>query len=301
MSARDPERDRRLRPAGEPRAGVALPRVPSATVALSTASVYPESTATAFEIAGRLGYDGVEVMVWTDPVSQDVDALRRLSDYHGVPVLAVHAPCLLITQRVWGTDPWAKLVRAQSAAERLGAQTVVVHPPFRWQRDYAREFVAGIRRMADETDVRFAVENMFPLRARGREITPYSPDWDVTDEEYRHFTLDLSHTSVSQSDALAMADAMGERLAHIHLADGTGLGKDEHLVPGRGEQPCADLLERLADRGFDGLVVVEINTRKAESRADREADLAEALAFARLNLAAAPGADTSAWRRPSSA
>src|SRR5690349_24519156 len=104
-----------------------IARVPSAKVALSTASTYPESTATAFEIAARLGYDGVEVMVWTDPVSQDVDALRRLSDYHGIPVLAVHAPCLLITQRVWSTDPWTKLTRAKAAAERLGASTVVVH------------------------------------------------------------------------------------------------------------------------------------------------------------------------------
>src|SRR5882724_2536511 len=81
-------------------------RIPDAKVALSTASVYPESTATAFEIAARLGYDGVEVMVWTAPVSQDIEALRRLSDYHQVPILAVHAPCLLITQRVWSTDPW---------------------------------------------------------------------------------------------------------------------------------------------------------------------------------------------------
>ena len=64
-------------------------RVPSAKVGLATASVYPESTAHAFEIASRLGYDGVEVMVWTDPVSQDVTALRRLSDYHQVPILAV--------------------------------------------------------------------------------------------------------------------------------------------------------------------------------------------------------------------
>jgi sugar phosphate isomerase/epimerase len=271
--------------------------VPTATVGLSTASVYPESTATAFEIAARLGYDGVEVMVWTDPVSQDIEALRRLSDYHGVPVLAIHAPCLLITQRVWGNDPWAKLVRSQAAAERLGASTVVVHPPFRWQRDYAKEFVTGIHRMANETDVRFAVENMFPLRARGREVTPYAPDWDVVDEDYRHFTLDLSHTAVSQSDGLLMADAMGDRLAHIHIADGIGTARDEHLVPGRGTQPCAELLERLAGRGFDGVVIVEVNTRKAESRADREADLAEALAFTRLNLASAPEIDTTAWRR----
>src|SRR5689334_11575584 len=141
---------------------MAVVRVPAAKIALSTASVYPESTAAAFEVAARLGYDGIEVMVWTDPVSQDPEALKRLSDYHGVPILAVHAPCLIITQRVWGTDPWAKLVRARTAAELLGANVVVVHPPFRWQREYARDFLDGIKRMSDETDVRFAVENMFP-------------------------------------------------------------------------------------------------------------------------------------------
>jgi sugar phosphate isomerase/epimerase len=265
---------------------VTVVQVPAAKIALSTASVYPESTAAAFEIAARLGYDGVEVMVWTDPVSQDPEALKRLADYHGVPVLAVHAPCLIITQRVWGTDPWAKLVRARNAAETLGASTVVVHPPFRWQRDYARDFLAGIQRMAEETDVRFAVENMFPLRARGRAVTPYSPDWDPADEDFLHFTIDLSHTSVSQSDAMDMARRMSDRLAHVHIADGIGGPRDEHMVPGRGEQPCAELLETLARERFDGTIVVEVNTRRAESRADREADLAEALAFTRLHFVA---------------
>ena len=280
---------------------MAVVRVPEAKVALSTASVYPEATPAAFELAARLGYDGVEVMVWTDPVSQDSDALKRLSDYHGVPVLAVHAPCLIITQRVWGTDPWAKLVRARNAAHEVGAKTVVVHPPFRWQRDYARDFVAGINRMAEETDVRFAVENMFPLRARGREVTPYAPDWDPTEEDVQHFTIDLSHTSVSRSDAMDMATRMADRLAHVHIADGLGGPRDEHLVPGRGTQPCGVLLETLARKGFDGTVVVEINTRRADSRADREADLAEALAFTRLHLAAPADADSSAWRRPHAA
>jgi sugar phosphate isomerase/epimerase len=265
----------------------AVLRVPAARVALSTASTYPESTVSAFEIAARLGYDGVEVMVWTDPVSQDIAALQKLSEYHRTPILAVHAPCLLITQRVWGTDPWAKLVKAKEAAERLGATTVVVHPPFRWQRGYARDFISGIAQMRDETDVVFAVENMFPWRARDREIEAYAPDWDPTDGDYSHITLDLSHTATSRSDALAMAEALGDRLAHLHLADGSGSGRDEHLVPGRGTQPCAELLERLARQGFDRTVVVEVNTRRVASRAEREADLAEALAFTRLNLAAA--------------
>ncbi|MFN2519226.1 MAG: sugar phosphate isomerase/epimerase family protein, partial [Jatrophihabitantaceae bacterium] len=192
-------------------------------VGLSTASVYPEGTAAAFELAAKLGYDGVEVMVWTDPISQDPYALLRLSEHYQVPILAIHAPCLIITQRVWSTDPWVKLQKAQFAAELLGAQTVVVHPPFRWQREYSREFRSGIERMALETDVRFAVENMFPLRVRGREVSAYQPSWDVGSEEepYRDYTLDLSHSAVSQSDALVMLDAMGSRLTHLHVADGT--------------------------------------------------------------------------------
>jgi len=261
--------------------------VPTARIGLSTASVFPESTAAAFEIAARLGYDGVEVMVWTDPVSQDPEALRRLSGIHGVPVLAVHAPCLMITQRVWGTDPWEKLVRARAAAERLEAATVVVHPPFRWQRDYARGFAEGLDRMAGESGVLFAVENMFPLRVRGREVSAYTPGWDPTFGEYRSVTLDLSHAAVSRSDPLEMLAVMGDRLGHVHLADGTGQARDEHLVPGRGGQPCAEVLERLAVRGFAGNVVIEVNTRRATSREEREADLAEALAFTRLHLACA--------------
>ena len=95
-------------------------------VGLSTSCSYPESTTAAFEIASRLGYDGVEVMVWTDPVSQDGAALRRLVDHYGVPVLSIHAPTLLLLQRTWGRDTWAKLERSCELAAELGADTVVV-------------------------------------------------------------------------------------------------------------------------------------------------------------------------------
>src|SRR6516165_5519350 len=77
-------------------------RSSGALVALSTASVFPDRVPDAFEIAARLGYDGLEVMVSADVVSQDIDVLQRLADYHSMPVLALHAPCLLITQRIWG-------------------------------------------------------------------------------------------------------------------------------------------------------------------------------------------------------
>ena len=253
-------------------------------IGLSSSSVFPETTAAAFEIAAKLGFDGIEVMVGTDTTSQDPDALRALSDHYQIPILSIHAPCLLITQRVWGTDPWGKLQRAQAVAERLGAATVVVHPPFRWQRDYAREFVEGLERMQSETDVRFAVENMFPWRAGPGSVAAYLPDWDVRNDDYPHTTLDLSHTAVSRSDAVEMATDLGDRLAHVHLADGTDSARDEHLIPGRGDQPVAEVLGLLTARGFSGSVILEVSTRRAADRVAREADLVEALAFARSHL-----------------
>lgn len=266
----------------------------SIRVLLSSSSVFPEPTAAAFELAAALGYDGVEVMVWTDAVSQDAGALRGLAQHYGVPVLSVHAPCLLVTQRVWSSDPWERLRRSVALAEALEAPTVVVHPPFTWQRDYARSFVDGLGRLgAAHPGVTIAVENMYPVRMAGRRFVPYQPGWDPTETGYDAYTLDVSHCAVAHTDALVMADRMGGRLAHVHLGDGTGEGRDEHLVPGRGTQPCAELLASLPGRGFTGTVALEVSTRRARSRADREDDLRAALAFTREHLAVAP-ADVSA-------
>jgi sugar phosphate isomerase/epimerase len=174
---------------------------------------------------------------------------------------------------------------ARDAALALDAPTVVVHPPYRWQREYARGFGAQLDRMSQESPITVAVENMYPLRARKREWTPYYPDWDPTLAGYDNYTLDISHAAVARTNPLELAERMGERLTHLHLGDGTGLGRDEHLVPGHGTQPCAEVLEHLVKTNFQGTVAVEVSTRSAkQSREKRESDLAETLEFARKYL-----------------
>lgn len=256
-----------------------------APILLSTSSVYPEPTAVGFELAAELGYDGVEVMVFTDSVSQDTDTLARLSDHYGVRVGSVHAPCLLMTQRVWSPDPWERLRRSALMARQLGASTVVIHPPFAWQKTYAREFAQGLARLAEEfSPIRFAVENMYPVKMAGKKFMPYAPHWDPTIEGFGAYTLDISHCAASATDVFAMLTRMGPDLAHVHLGDGNGPGRDEHAVPGRGAMPCADVLKHLGEIGFRGAIALEVSTRKAGNRAKREADLAESLAFARKHL-----------------
>jgi sugar phosphate isomerase/epimerase len=254
-------------------------------IGLSTVSVYPESSAHAFSYAATLGYDTVEVMVGIDALSQQTSAVKQLSDHHGMPISAVHAPCLLFTQRVWGTEPWGKLERSAEMAHAVGAEVVVVHPPFRWQKSYAREFVDGIAALEASTGLAFAVENMYPWRASGRKAEMYLPGWDPSAEPYANTTIDLSHAAIAGSDVVEMATRLGDRLRHIHLTDGTGSAKDEHLVPGRGSMGADTFLRHLATTGFSGEVVLEINTRKCVDRAERERDLVESLEFAREHLA----------------
>jgi sugar phosphate isomerase/epimerase len=277
---------------------------PAIQVGLSTASVYPLRTEAAFEYAARLGYDGVELMVWAESVSQDVDAVAAISKRYDMPVLSVHAPCLLISQRVWGANPIPKLERSVVAAEQLGAQTVVVHPPFRWQRRYAEGFAEQVVELEASSGVMVAVENMFPFRTDrffgsgrpsiermrkrggtpGAAISAFAPSYDPLDGNHAHYTLDLSHSATAGTDAIEMAARMGEGLVHLHLCDGSGAATDEHLVPGRGSQPAAKICQMLAASDFAGHVILEVTTSQARTSAEREQLLVESLEFARAHL-----------------
>lgn len=233
----------------------------------------------AFKVARSLGYDGVEVVVSADPASRDRDALLRLVNTYEVPVLAVHAPCLLLSQGFWLRGPFQRLVQSSELARALGARTVVVHPPFAWQRRYAHRFVADTGRLSAETGTLVAVENMYPWPTERAGLPGHALHWDPTRYDYSHLTLDLSHASASGTDALDLLGRMGSRLAHLHLSDGHRRGFDEHLVPGRGSQPCAAVIERLATSGFTGIVTHEI--RPPLTHAGTTAALADALAFTR--------------------
>lgn len=290
-----------VEPDPAPSRPVLRPEVP---IGLSTASVYPQATEAAFQYAADLGYDGIELMVWGDAVSQDISRVEVLSERYQIPVLSVHAPCLLISQRVWGRDPIGKLARSVQAAEDLGAGAVVVHPPFRWQRRYVTAFDDLVRELEADSGVAVAVENMFPMRADrffgagprsaermadrggspGLSASAFGKSIDPTDDGYRNYTLDLSHAATAGVDALALYERMGRGLSHLHLTDGTGAATDEHLIPGEGNQPCVEICRRIAASDFDGAVVLEVSTGAARNREERSDMLARSLEFARRHL-----------------
>jgi sugar phosphate isomerase/epimerase len=150
-----------------------------------------------------------------------------------------------------------------------------------------------VRRTARTYDVEIAVENMFPWKVAGKNLKAYSPGSDPTAMDCDSMTLDFSHAALSGRDSLELAMSMGTRLRHVHLCDGSGSfdeGKifDEHLLPGHGSEPVAEVLDYLVAQGWDGSVVAEVNTRKAKTEQERLALLKETLAFAQDRLLVPP-------------
>ena len=227
-------------------------------IVLSTGSFFP-NTELGFRMAAELGYDGVEVMVTHDRRSQTLEAVQQLVDAYDMPVTAVHVPCLVVTQHVWGWNPEAKLRRAVELATALLAPTVVTHPPFRWQRDYAATFgdlVDGINAQGGPI---VAVENMYTVDAPlGRRVEPYLGNDDESFARYPALTLDSSHVGAARQDLLERYRFMGDRLRHLHLSDSTSTRGDEHLPPGEGTLPLAELAAAMVADGFAGQVVLEV-------------------------------------------
>lgn len=251
--------------------------------------MFPRRLHDAFRLAAETGFDGVEIMVTSDRDTYDARVIGALSERYGMPVLSIHAPVLFFSTFVFGRNPRIKLERSLALARDVGARTVVVHPPYRWQRRSAAGFVSTVRELQAASGITIAAENMFPVTVHGRDANAYAPDWNPGTLDIAALTLDFSHAALAGMNALDLAQQWGDRLRHVHLCDGSNTEPhtkllDEHLVPGRGAQPVAEVLALLARRKFDGAVIAEINTRACGTDDARRVDwLRETLEFARCN------------------
>lgn len=243
--------------------------MPSPPVLFSSAAFFARPLSWTFRLAAECGYRGVEVMVTKDPESQDPARIRSLAEEFGLTVGALHSPCLLLTRKVWGTDPIGKIDRSVEAAADASIPVVVVHPPYRWQRAFRRWLVEDLPGLEERTGVAVAVENMFPVRVAGRDVTFHSNQDLEALEGLPHLVLDTSHAAVAKHDPIEVRRLFGSRLRHVHLSDNAGKGWDSHLPPGDGVLDLDAFLDDLAVSGFDGAVSLEVDLRPALGHADR--------------------------------
>jgi sugar phosphate isomerase/epimerase len=231
----------------------------------STAPFFRQPLREAFRHIADAGFEAVEVMITQDPGTQEPHLVNRLAREFGLRIEAVHAPFLLITRRVFGTDPVTKIHRSVHVAEEVGAPLVVVHPPYRWQVRYRRWAENDLAEFSARTGVTVAVENMFPVKVPGpgdRGVTFHaSQEFDDLDS-YPYLVLDTSHAGVSGIDIREAYERYRDKLQHVHLSNNAGKGWDSHLpVYQDGILPLAEFLDDLVTGGFGGGVAIELDLR----------------------------------------
>jgi sugar phosphate isomerase/epimerase len=214
-----------------------------------------------FEAIGRAGFTGAEVMVTSERESQNPSSLKALGEDFGIEVGAIHAPFLLLTRRVFSTDPLEKIKRSTEVAQGVGAPIVIVHPAFHWQRAYQRWLKTEMDDFCAREGVTIAMENMFPLWIRGRGITVHRTTGIEDMRRFGAVTLDTSHLAVSGIDIIRAYEELADRVVHIHLSNNLGVGRDSHSPLTQGVLPIASFLERVGSSGYSGTITLELDIR----------------------------------------
>src|SRR5581483_8259025 len=80
-------------------------------LAVSSGPLWRLETPHAFEVIKASGAEGVEIMVTQSTDTQDPNALERLANRNDLPIVAVHAPQLLLTRNVFSSNQLEKVRR----------------------------------------------------------------------------------------------------------------------------------------------------------------------------------------------
>jgi sugar phosphate isomerase/epimerase len=212
----------------------------------STGPLFARPLDWALGVIAEAGYDGAELMVTQDPATQDPQRVTQATSQEGVPVPVVHGPFLLLTRRVFGTDLVQKARRSIELAGDLGSDVMIVHPPFRWQRDFHRYLLEDGNLEAAEVGTRIGVENLYPVSVAGRPVRFHRYTLAEHLEPFDNVVLDTSHFGVADADIVDAYELLRDRAVHLHVSDNRGGGRDSHAPLGHGILPLARFLHTVA-------------------------------------------------------
>ncbi len=234
-------------------------------IGASTANLYPALTEKALDTLLTLGFREVEVFLNTESEAEPdyLRQLRRAADRAGARIRSLHPyisgtePYLLFSaydRRLQdGLKIYAKLFRA---AQLLGAELVVMHGDKLGGILPVEESVARFERLYDlgrTYGVTLAQENVNRFRSSDLD---YIRAMRAQLGEKAHFVLDVKQCRRCGLSPFAMAEAMGDKIVHVHVSDQSG--EKDCLIPGRGNTDFKRLFSLLRSSGFNGTAMLEL-------------------------------------------
>jgi sugar phosphate isomerase/epimerase len=254
------------------------------TLAVSTGPLWRLDLDRAFEVVKAAGADAVEVLVTQSPETQSANELERLAERHDLPIVAVHAPQMLLTRSVFSTNPLEKVRRTAELCNALDVQTIVLHPPYVWQPRYALWILHELENVLEAGGPAITMENMYPVHVGNRRLRFHRFGGLRGLERFRYLTLDTSHLAVAEEDIVEAYRKLAQKVVHVHLSDNRGKGRDSHAPVGRGVLPLEDFVRALDNPALRSVALEVEPGPNVETPGELERLFGESLELVRRNL-----------------
>lgn len=153
----------------------------------------------------------------------------------------------------------------------LGISKLVMHPgcfgatPDRYAllekqtRQIAEESVFEIAGYCEKKHMELSIENLHRNEALFREPEEFEPFV----RKGIGMTLDTVHAFVSGVNPVDFITSYGKRITEVHLTDGIASDSYAHYPVGTGMVDCIAVLQKLEEIGYDGRIILEVNSQEA--------------------------------------
>ena len=255
-----------------------LPKPVSEFTQDDATSVYVSLLSDFSEFAALQGFTWIEIelgfslMGASELVPVIGDLKRSISRFKNVschlPLADINISALHPTVR---RDSVEETKRCIDLCEEMGISRLVMHPgSFGAAPDRYRFLEAQARRIAETSvleildycrtrGMELSIENLHcnePLYNRPEEFDPFV-------ERGTGLTLDTVHAFVSGVDPLDFIKRFGGGITEVHLTDGVTSDPVAHLPLGAGDVDCLSVLRELETIGFEGSIVIEVESKEA--------------------------------------
>ncbi len=250
----------------------------------------------ALESIAANGFHEVELMAegeeWESPGSHDSASFCNVLQRCDIFPHTIHTPMsgvnLASSNKDIRRDGIARVADALRFLGELGGRTAIVHPtgiadsaetPYALENvgaklGYAYDSVSELVRVAEQTGVRIALENLPNRSAPDRPLNSMQQlRAFITGFPSEHvgLCLDTGHARICSLDPAEQARVASERLYALHIQDVDGY-EDCHWVPGSGVIDWSALGTALSDINFDGAWTIEALSARVDATADQVAE-----------------------------
>ena len=224
------------------------------------------------------GFDSIEIEFGFSIISAELllpltGELRRI--IHPFRTVSCHLPLgevnIAALHSTMRREAIAETRRHIDLCGELGIKELVMHPgcfgatPDRYSlleqqtRQVAERSVFEIADYCQSKGMKLSIENLHRNEALFRKPAEFEPFV----RRGIGITLDTVHAFVSGVNPLDFITRFGEKIREVHLTDGVAGDCYGHCAVGAGTVDCTAVLQKLEEIGYEGRIILEVNSKKA--------------------------------------